>query len=348
MKHFGSCVRKIIVWTVCSLLPAMSLVVTLNAENPIDFDQLKKTVVFIYYPDSAGNPNLNAFATGFLVSVPLKLDPSKAYSMIVTARHVVDPEWVGCSPASNPKQIFVRVNLKNFDPKKDQIGAKYLPVALESHSARTWFFNSDPQVDVAVIPLGPQTTMPLDGTPNGPKYDIYDYDVLSIPVSAFATEDELKSAARIGTSVTSPGLVPELSKANRNYPTFKFGRLSNIFGEPIEIPCPIAGRQPKKILGWSVSANFVGGNSGSPVVRFPIDIVGPGGGVMVGGQRAFLLGLVSNSDLGTDFSVITPVDKIFEVIQNLKMDDGDLFFDDSAGKKMLGGLGAGGGGGDRE
>lgn len=42
MKHFGSCVRRIIVWTVWSLVPAMSLVVTLNAESPIDFDQLKK------------------------------------------------------------------------------------------------------------------------------------------------------------------------------------------------------------------------------------------------------------------------------------------------------------------
>jgi|SRR5437667_8381383 len=80
---------------------------------PIDTDVIKRSVVFLVYPDGSDG------GTGFIVGIPLKADPAHMHVAIVTARHIVDPQWAGCS-FNNPQSILLRVNKKNFDPEHDQ------------------------------------------------------------------------------------------------------------------------------------------------------------------------------------------------------------------------------------
>ena len=61
-------------------------------------------------------------------------------------------------------------------------------------------------------------------------------DVATVRISDFPTPEELRSVG-IGEDIVSAGLVPGLSGKKRNYPFFKFGRVSNIPDEPGVIPC---------------------------------------------------------------------------------------------------------------
>jgi hypothetical protein len=82
---------------------------------PINTEMLQKNIVFLYDKTSP-NPADWKVATGFLVGVVDKSNPNlisdksspnlkQGWALLVTARHVVDPEWVGCSsqPMHNPK-----------------------------------------------------------------------------------------------------------------------------------------------------------------------------------------------------------------------------------------------------
>jgi hypothetical protein len=96
---------------------------------PVKFDLIKRSIVFLYgaLPSGEVNPT-QPLATGFLVGVPLKSNPSKASILLVTARHVVDPGWATCSQRINPTKIFMRLNKKEFDPSSSQSGVDYLPI----------------------------------------------------------------------------------------------------------------------------------------------------------------------------------------------------------------------------
>jgi hypothetical protein len=91
------------------LLMFAALVESGSARINIDIDSFEKTVAFIYAADSTGqhaNPNV-PLGTGFFVEVPRASDPKSAYHMLVTARHIVDPQWANC-PGPNPSKIFLR------------------------------------------------------------------------------------------------------------------------------------------------------------------------------------------------------------------------------------------------
>jgi hypothetical protein len=98
-----------------------------KAITVLDASTVNKSVVFLFGADSAGVRN-DQLATGFLVGVPNKNEQNSSY-FLVTARHVVDPVWAGCSTA-NPNQLFVRVNKKRFNPKADETGVSYVAVEL--------------------------------------------------------------------------------------------------------------------------------------------------------------------------------------------------------------------------
>src|SRR5437899_905933 len=80
---------------------------------PIDTEVIKRSVVFLVYPDGSEG------GTGFLVGIPLKADPTRMHVAIVTARHILDPQWAGCS-FNNPQSILLRVNKKYYKPDQDQ------------------------------------------------------------------------------------------------------------------------------------------------------------------------------------------------------------------------------------
>src|SRR5438105_8432735 len=262
---------------------------------PIDADEFRKNVVFIYPPTLSGNVDTTHFASGFIVGVPFKGNPNRRYVFLITARHVIDPEWLACGYQTDPDKIFIRVNVKKYDLKTTDKGVAFLPIALRKAGRRLWFSHQDQNVDLAIIPIAADSRIPIDGK----DWDLHDYDVLALPFNAFPADSEL-SQLTIGASVFTAGLVPELASAKRNYPTFKFGRISNIFDEPVLIPCSIRLRPPKAISIWGIAANFAPGNSGSPILVFPIDIV-PKNGILVSGFRPFVAGIVS-CVVGADFS----------------------------------------------
>jgi hypothetical protein len=282
---------------------------------PVDTEALRQNIVFLYDKTSP-NPADWKVATGFLVGVHDKhsSNPKAAWVLLVTARHVVDPEWTGCSRqiAHNPKQIEMRMNTKAYSPSTNPIGTDYVVVHLQEDGQPLWVHHDSEDVDVAVIPFTDQTIPPVGNK----RWDriFEEDDAGAMPVDgSFATPDTIK-AIDIGSSVVTAGLVPELAQARRNYPTYRYGRISNIFGEPLDVPCNLPGHFPKEYRVWSVAANYVPGNSGSPVFALPIDLV-TARGTKLGGGLTGLVGLVSVGWPGSDFSGITPVSYIFAVVR---------------------------------
>src|ERR1700675_3465691 len=159
----------------------------------INSDFILKTVVFIYAADPQGQPDTNRpLGTGFIVRVPLVSDPTKAYLVLVTARHMIDPAWAFC-PDQQPAKLFARLNVKNYDPKKDETGVEYVPIYLRTESRMLWKYTpEDDAADVAVTLLDAK--------------QFAKYDLAGVAISEFATEDE---AAKLAPSdpIVSAGLL---------------------------------------------------------------------------------------------------------------------------------------------
>src|SRR5258708_26927223 len=119
-----------------------------RAALPINTDVVKKAVVFMYPARADGDPDKDhPIGTGFLVGVPKK-DSSEGYLFLVTARHIVDPNWAFCPP--NPERIFLRFNRTAYDPQKDNNGVEYWPVELVVNSQPLYRVSDDDQVDAAI------------------------------------------------------------------------------------------------------------------------------------------------------------------------------------------------------
>ena len=213
----------------------------------IDVDAVQKSVVFLYAADAKGAVDpAKPVGTGFLVEVPLASDPKHAYRVLVTARHVFDPEWAGCSQ-NDPDVIYARLNKKSYNPESDATGVDFVRLELTSEGNPLWRHHKDAHIDAAVLLL---------------KISLDAFDTASIPIALVPTEQELSSQS-IGDPIMSAGLMPALARSRRNYPIFKFGQISNIPHEDIETSC--APDRPKFLVKvWLVAANLVPGNSGSP------------------------------------------------------------------------------------
>ncbi len=264
---------------------------------------VKKSVVFLYRSDSSGQHPTIPLGTAFIVQVPLKSDPSKAYNLLVTARHVIDPQWA-CEPEPNPSRVFARLNLARFDSAHDDTGTGIFPLTLvRQGSDQNVFTSLDESVDAAVILVRQRDWLK-------------DYDYSSIFLSDFANTDELNSLTE-GYDIVSAGLLPAFVGDHRNYPIFKFGHIAAIPNERIIYQCP-DGRT-KRLWFWFVAINLVGGNSGSPVVLSPP--LYPGSSI----TRASLIGLQSLSFGGVDVAGMTPAKYIFEIIAGIGLPDANLY-----------------------
>lgn len=108
---------------------------------------------------------------------------------------------------------------------------------------KTWFSPDDDRVDIAIIPI--QNQRQLD--------DMVSQDVTELKVSDFSTPEELtKFAVGTGDGILSAGPVPALLDVKRNYPAFKFGKISNVLSEPVKARCENtpALRSRKESRGW--------------------------------------------------------------------------------------------------
>lgn len=269
---------------------------------PINTEAIKRAVVFLYAADPTGQPDTTKeLATGFLIQIPTQNDPNKSYFALVTARHVVDPIWA-CTSSQNPATIYARLNRKTYDPVHDASGVEFVKVPLVASNKIIWSKHRSDSVDAVLIPI------------DSAKF--FANDVAAIRVADFPTPEELR-AVGIGEDIVSAGLVPGLSGKKRNYPFFKFGKVSNIPDELGIMPC---GNQVKPVNYWYIAATMIGGNSGSPIFLLP-----PGNAVMsFGNRRPFLLGLQSMSVVAGEIAGMTPASLIFEIIESLKLPDANL------------------------
>ena len=283
----------------------------IHARLPINTELIKKSVVFIYSAQNRRDPGSNrVLGTGFIVGLPLKSDPTKVNFAVVTARHVLDPEWDGCN-RTNPDAVYLRVNKRNYDADGDQSGVEYLLLRLTIDGRKTWFAHTDERVDVAVIAV------------NAKK--LSEYDTSFIRLRDFGTEEEIqKHGIGVGDGTVSAGVVQALANVNRNYPAFKFGKISSVLEEPVQTRCCPSSECPVKLrLLWFVDANFIPGNSGSPVFLLPIEI-SLGAGLEYTGPRPMLLGVLASIIAPADLGGMVPVEYIFEVIEN-NLTDVDLY-----------------------
>src|SRR5208282_3434695 len=101
-----------ICFVIALLLPTASF-------TEINMEAVRRSVVFVYAADASGN--IVPAGTGFIVEIPSVSHPGKVFKLLVTARHMVDPEWAGCSN-QGPRKLFLHINKKNFDPTKDEAG----------------------------------------------------------------------------------------------------------------------------------------------------------------------------------------------------------------------------------
>jgi hypothetical protein len=277
---------------------------TTQAITFLDTSTVKKSVVFLFGANADGTRN-NQVATGFLIVVPSKDRQTGSY-FLVTARHVVDPLWAGCS-TENPNRFFVRVNNKQFDPQTDETGVSYIPVELLHNGASTWLKSNDNDVDLAVLRAPPEL---WSGK----------YDVIFLNFRNFGKPDEI-SKLGVGSQIASAGLVPGLEGKKRNYPVFKFGKIASIPDEMPLVPCrPDASARPIRV--WWLAANLVPGNSGSPIYFDPL--FPPGADISAGEPRQMLIGLQSIALQGADLAGTTPASYLIDVISQAVPNDADL------------------------
>jgi hypothetical protein len=269
-------INEVVMSSKISILPLaittlIFLILPTKASININVDAVQKSVIFLYAADPTGAVDkTKPIATGFFVEIPLTSDPRRAYRVIVTARHIVDPIWAKC-PQTNPVMIYARLNKNSYKPGIDESGIDFIPIKLSDQGRTTWNHHADNDIDAAVI-------LPTSQI----NYDLF--DTAAVPVSLFPTEEELAFQS-IGDPVMSAGLMPGLTGNTRNYPIFKFGQISNIPPEDIETHC--TPQQPSFLVKvWLIAANLVPGNSGSPIFHVPLG----GSGVSFGGTRPMLLG----------------------------------------------------------
>jgi len=148
-------------------------------------------------------------------------------------------------------------------------------------------------------------------------------DASALSLNEFGTKEEIeKFKIGIGDGLISAGLVPQLFDMRRNYPAFKFAKISNVMTEPYRMRCG-PNAPPKERWEWIVAGNFVGGNSGSPIFLLPVEFsIGPP--LQYNGPRPMLIGLLSGNIEGADLGEMVPVEFIFDVIRQ-SYTDADLY-----------------------
>jgi len=114
-----------------------------DATLTISTETVQRAVVFIYRARTDTDPDkTNPLGTGFLVAMPT-LDNKRTYVVLVTARHIVDPEWALCDRA-NPSVIFIRVNNSQYDPHQASSGVDYVRIPLTASTGKTYSASPNP------------------------------------------------------------------------------------------------------------------------------------------------------------------------------------------------------------
>jgi hypothetical protein len=260
---------------------------------------IPESVYFVYNhltgrSDASGTmPN----ATAFVLSVPDK-EHRAVVRFLVTARHVVDPQWAHCR-AENPEAIEIRLN-------KWSGGVGFETIPLESHHSPTFFTPADDQSDVAILYLDQQLIPRLE-----------DYKFIEFPFRLLPTDTELRTL-RAELEVTTAGLSPSPQVGDRVYPAFRSGVLSKLTGDTIDIQCGSTA-DPKPVHLWFLNATIPHGVSGAPVYasihRF-VETDRFGAAAQVPVRTPVLLGIQSMAWPSQGVAGITPSGALRDLVQS--------------------------------
>jgi hypothetical protein len=292
-------VRMLLLGTLLTLLCASAIA---QGGFPVNFDAIRKSIVFIYARGADGRTQPDG--TGFLIGIPSKTKLNRKYIFLVTARHIVDPFWTGC-PAKN-QAIIARFNKKVFDPKTDDSGTVDYDLPGDPLKGFKWYMPNDDSADLAFILL------------NAGKIDAMGADYNVIGLSEFPKAVELETMDT-GSQILSAGLFPGASGKKRNYPIFKFGYVSSRPQEKINFKgCP-NGREIAA-SEWMIAASLVPGNSGSPIMFVPSTVAG----ASAGPGRAVVIGVQSTSFIGWDIAGMAPIQFLIDSLKTVELPDLDL------------------------
>lgn len=233
---------------------------TPSASEPVE-RQMRKTVTFITLSCRRGNQLIRAQGTGFFVSVAdSRLPANRTFGYLVTNRHVA----MCWDDQRSPMQVLsltIRLNLKDGSSSE-------LPLI----GNLPWILPSDDSVDLALVPLAPDSTV---------------YDFRPIPDSIFATEDVIKKELIAeGTKLVFTGFFYQVPGLKQIEPIVREGVVAMM---PDEELVTTTGKNGKVYLG---EVHAFHGNSGSPAF---VDVAGLRGGGLRLGVDYRLLGVVSGA-----------------------------------------------------
>jgi hypothetical protein len=253
--------------------------------------QARKSVTFVFLEEP---DQIQALGTGFFVGI--KLNSGQGYAVyFVTAKHVL----ISKTTDRYHENILLRLNTKKGT-------VQYMRFELSKYTILT---HDDPLVDLAAIPIYPSP-------------DQYEY--LWIPDDYFTTSKILaEKGIREGSRVFFAGLLSNFYYAKqKNYPVIRFGYISLLTEEPIEIMA--TAYSPVSYRFYLVECQSIGGFSGSPVFfergRLEPDRYWPTleiylGGIMIGHVNDLEALREKNLELNVGLAVVTPCYLLGELLQ---------------------------------
>ena len=182
-------------------------------------------------------------AAAFILSVPERRGQTARY--LVTARHVVDPEWAHCR-SRNPRSITVRFNRLGG-------GVGYESIPLDTQDGPAFITATDDVTDLALIPISSDTVPRLS-----------DYKLAETPFDKLPSESELATLKKEQQIVTVGVSGPKLAGLVDS-PISEPGVIStDVSGSRMGVRCTVESPL-KPIHIWLVDAAVESAVSGAPI-----------------------------------------------------------------------------------
>jgi len=218
-------------------IPAVAWLAFLLVSRTADAERIPEAfrqnpATFIFLPDTNGHPG-TAIGTGFFVGVSKGI-PGVGFVYLVTAKHVVTNGSGGFLPD---------VVLRSFSSNTTLV----THFVLSTNSPSRPYVHPNPGVDLVVIPVGGGGESALIGSG-------------TIPSDLLATTNHIaKLGIREGDEMFFAGLFTPFIGRKSNIPIYRFGRLSMLTNEEIEV---FKHEGPQTY--FLMEADCYPGNSGSP------------------------------------------------------------------------------------
>ncbi|HUD23121.1 MAG TPA: hypothetical protein VMQ60_09795, partial [Acidobacteriaceae bacterium] len=210
--------------------------------QPSLMESIKKTVVFLQSncieTDSTGKQQIKSYAaTGFLVAVTDPKLNGRAFTYLVTNRHLAEP-GIEDGHACQPVSYYLRADMKVA------VSGSYSAVVQMPANTLSWTYASDPSVDLAITPI---------------SIDPEKADVVFLPSTLLMSDaDIVQNKVEEGDSVLFTGLFVQMVGQSHSEPIVREGKIAMMPKE--QIPTTL------RLLGdvYLVDCHVFGGNSGSP------------------------------------------------------------------------------------